>query len=103
MVDSPEQNTEGEQFETLWETSAFRLERIISRGHSSPTDFWYDQSWDEWVVILGGRARLLLEGEQESTYLRAGDYLLIPARRRHRVEWTSPDEPTIWLAVHYTE
>lgn len=30
-----------------------------------------------------------------------GSFIDIPAHRRHRVEWTSPDDPTIWLAVHY--
>jgi cupin 2 domain-containing protein len=25
----------------------------------------------------------------------------IPAHLRHRVEWTTPVEPTVWLAIHY--
>jgi cupin 2 domain-containing protein len=33
--------------------------------------------------------------------LRAGDSLDIAAHRRHRVEWTDPAGPTIWIAVHY--
>jgi cupin 2 domain-containing protein len=35
--------------------------------------------------------------------LSEGDYILIPARVKHRVEWTSKDHATIWLAVHYPE
>jgi len=26
---------------------------------------------------------------------------LIAAHRKHRVEWTTPDEPTVWLAVFF--
>jgi cupin 2 domain-containing protein len=33
--------------------------------------------------------------------MKPGDHLNIPAQRRHRVEWTTPEEPTIWLAVFY--
>ncbi|HUY88125.1 MAG TPA: hypothetical protein VMV10_05300 [Pirellulales bacterium] len=33
--------------------------------------------------------------------MRPGSFLHIPSQRRHRVEWTTPDEPTIWLAIHY--
>jgi len=25
----------------------------------------------------------------------------LPAKCRHRVDWTDPDEPTVWLAVFY--
>ena len=39
--------------------------------------------------------------EDGTVEMRAGDYLNIPARRRHRVEWTAPDGPTVWLAVFY--
>ena len=35
--------------------------------------------------------------------MKAGDFINIPAHQRHRVEWTTPDEPTIWLAVFYGE
>ncbi|TGD98110.1 cupin domain-containing protein [Methylobacterium nonmethylotrophicum] len=77
-----------------------RIERIVSTGQASPPGFWYDQPWDEWVVLLAGRADLRLDGEPEPRRLAPGDYLLIPARLRHRVAWTSPDEPTVWLAVH---
>jgi len=33
--------------------------------------------------------------------MEVGDYLLIPAHKRHRVEWTKPDIETLWLAIHF--
>ena len=30
-----------------------------------------------------------------------GDWIKIPTHQKHRIEWTSPDEPTVWLAVFY--
>ena len=77
-----------------------RIERIVSQGHASPEDFWYDQDQDEWVLVLKGAARLRFEGE-EPVEMEPGAHVNIPAHKRHRVEWTTPDEPTIWLAVHY--
>jgi cupin 2 domain-containing protein len=73
---------------------------IVSVGHASPEGFWYDQPQNEWVVVLRGAARIQFEDERVE--LRPGDWIHIPAHRRHRVEWTTPDEPTLWLAVHYS-
>ena len=89
-----------ELIQTLLGTPGLRIERIVSRGHSSPESFWYDQDAHEWVLILKGAARLRFEGE-EPIELRPGMFVNIPAHWRHRVEWTDPHEPTIWLAVHY--
>jgi len=86
-----------EKFSTLFENARARVERIVSHAHSSPPGFWYDQSEDEWVIILRGGATLEFEGG-ESVEMRAGDYLTIPAHVRHRVART--DDETIWLAVH---
>lgn len=91
-----------ELIETLLETPAVRIERIVSHGHASPAGFWYDQEEGEWVVVLKGRARLLFEGEDKAIEMGPGDHVNIPAHRRHRVEWTTPDEPTVWLAVFYS-
>ncbi|SEH63351.1 cupin domain-containing protein [Magnetospirillum fulvum] len=77
-----------------------RIERIVSTGQASPPGFWYDQDWDEWVMVLSGAALLRIESEPEVRRLAAGDYLLIPAQCRHRVEWTDPAAATIWLAIH---
>ena len=79
--------------------AAVRIERIVSHGHASPDDFWYDQDQHEWVVVLKGAATLRFE--DETVEMKPGDFLNIPAHRRHRVEWTTPDEPTVWLAVFY--
>jgi cupin 2 domain-containing protein len=90
----------GELIETLTKARHIRIERIVSQGHASPAGFWYDQEQHEFVIVLKGAARLRFEDE-EPVELIAGDFLEIPAHRRHRVEWTTPDEPTIWLAVFY--
>jgi cupin 2 domain-containing protein len=88
-----------ELFETLLEAKGLRIERIVSHGHASPEGFWYDQDEHEFIVLLKGAARLRFE--ESEIDLKPGDFIDIPAHRRHRAEWTTPDEPTIWLAVHY--
>jgi cupin 2 domain-containing protein len=92
-----------EVIEILLQTSYFRLERIVSAGQASPPGFWYDQDAPEWVALLSGGAQLLFEGDPEPIALKPGDFLLIPAHRRHRVEWTDPEEKTVWLALHFKE
>ena len=91
----------GEVFEPLVERNGVRIERIVSHGEATPEGEWYEQAWDEWVLVLSGRAGLLVEGEAEPCDLGPGDYLELPAFCRHRVIWTAPDEPTVWLAVHW--
>ncbi|HSZ54818.1 MAG TPA: cupin domain-containing protein [Tepidisphaeraceae bacterium] len=90
----------GELVQTLLDGSQVRIERIVSRGDASPDGFWYDQQQSEWVLLLTGRARLRFEGH-DAIELTPGSFLNIPARTRHRVDWTDPAEPTVWLAVHY--
>ena len=90
-----------EQLTQLLRTPAVRIERIVSHGHASPPGFWYDQDLAEWVLLLAGAAILAFEDDPEPVRLEPGDYVLIPAHARHRVEWSDPDRPTIWLAVHY--
>jgi cupin 2 domain-containing protein len=90
-----------EFFTTLLEVANVRIERIVSLGHASPPDFWYDQDQHEWVIVLKGAARLRFD--DGIVEMKPGDFITIPAHKRHRVEWTKPDEPTIWLAVHYGE
>jgi cupin 2 domain-containing protein len=50
-------------------------------------------------VVLKGAARLRFE--DETIEMKPGDFIDIPVHKKHRVEWTTPDEPTLWLAVHY--
>ena len=90
-----------ELLETLVDADSVRVERIVSHGHASPEGFWYDQEQHEWVVVLGGAARLRFADDDEVMEMGPGDFVNIPAHKRHRVEWTTPDEPTVWLAVHY--
>jgi len=87
--------------EILVKTTYFHLERIVSQGQATPPGQWYDQETHEWVALLSGGAGLLLEGDPEPVVMRPGDHLLIPARRRHRVEWTDPTQQTVWLALHF--
>jgi len=78
----------------------WRLERIVSTGQATPPGEWYDQPRDEWVVLLSGAAGLRFADTHGETRLTPGDWLRIPAHRRHRVEWTARDETTVWLALH---
>lgn len=88
-----------ELIETILSKPNVRIERIVSQGQSSPDGYWYDQEQSEFVVLLQGAARLQFEDCEIE--MKPGSFIDIPAHRRHRVEWTSPDEQTIWLAVHY--
>ncbi len=101
LFDDLPQHLPKELVQTLLQAADVRIERIISHGHASPADFWYDQPQHEWVIVLKGAARL--QFEDGMVEMKAGDFINIPAHRMHRVEWTTPDEPTIWLAVHYGE
>lgn len=89
-----------ELLEPLAEGGRFRLLRIVSTGQATPAGEWYDQPEDEWVVVLSGRAGLRVEGETIRE-MAPGDWLLLPARCRHRVEWTAAGQPTVWLALHF--
>jgi cupin 2 domain-containing protein len=100
FADIPE-NLRDELVETILQASSFRIERIVSRGHCSPEDFWYDQDEHEWVIILKGSAVLRFEDQSENIIMNPGNYINIEKHRRHRVEWTDPEQETIWLAVHY--
>ena len=91
-----------EQVVELLSAKNVRIERIVSTGQASPPGFWYDQDWAEWVLVLSGSAGLQFEDEPDIRALRPGDFVHIPAHRRHRVEWTEADEPTIWLVLHYS-
>ena len=95
-----EEKRDEELLTTLAERPGGRIERIVSTGQASPPGFWYDQDWGEWVVLLSGAARLHFADEAEARRLAPGDWVDIPAHCRHRVEWTDPDQPTVWLAVH---
>lgn len=88
-----------EMSQILLDQCCAHIERIVSRGQSSPRGFWYDQSEHEWVALLTGSAGLEVEGEQVIRSLRPGDFIYLPAHLRHRVAWTDPDAETVWLAI----
>jgi cupin 2 domain-containing protein len=89
-----------ELFTPLLEHKNLRIERIVSKGQTTPPGQWYDQEQDEWVMVLQGNATLTYENGNHLA-LGPGDYVLLPARTRHRVEFTSQEPPCIWLAVHF--
>jgi cupin 2 domain-containing protein len=86
--------------DALLTSKHFRIERIISLGNASPEGFWYDQETHEWVLLMTGAARLRFEGQQPME-LVPGSFINIPAHQRHRVDWTDPKQPTVWLAIYY--
>jgi len=90
-----------ELIEVLASTNNVRIERIVSHGHTSPEDFWYDQDQDEFVLLLKGKAELEFSDPSKTIMLEQGDSLIIPAHQRHRVSWTKPEIETVWLVVYY--
>jgi len=89
-----------EVLEEILRSGTLRIERIVSNGHISPADFWFDQHENEWVVVLQGDARIAF-GDGGESVLRTGDGLFLPAHQRHRVTHTSTEPACIWLAVFW--
>ena len=96
-------SAEDERFDDLLTLPGLKIERIVSTGQSSPPGFWYDQGWAEWVLLVSGSAGVQFADEAEARSLAPGHYLYIAPNRRHRVAWTDPGQPTVWLAVHIGE
>ena len=94
-------NLPDELLTTLLKAANVRIERIVSHGHASPVGFWYDQDEHEWVIVLKGAARI--QFEDSIVEMKPGDFANIPAHKKHRVDWTTLNEPTIWLAVFYRD
>ena len=86
-----------EFFQTIKEKNNIKIERIVSDNHSSPEGFYYNQTEDEFVILLKGSAQITFK-DSKSILLNPGDYLIIPALTEHRVDWTSDKEKTVWLA-----
>ncbi|MCB1120634.1 MAG: cupin domain-containing protein [Verrucomicrobiae bacterium] len=91
-VEGPE-----EFFQTLHQQPGLKIERILSNGHTTPKGEWYNQDWDEWVLVVRGKGIIRFPDDSEET-LEKGDYLFIPSHKKHRVIFTDPQ--TLWLAVH---
>lgn len=99
IFDLPSSLPPEEYFEPLISGTNLRIERIVSTGQITPVGEWYDQEWDEWVILLQGTATLRY-GDGSVCQLNAGDYVFIPAHQNHRVDYTSTNPPCVWLAVH---
>ncbi|MCW5200101.1 cupin domain-containing protein, partial [Desulfobulbus sp. F1] len=69
---------EQESFDVLLKDKNICIERIVSKGHTSPESGWYDQEENEWVLVLEGAGTILFENGKQVT-LNKGDYLHIPA------------------------
>ncbi|NQZ12376.1 MAG: cupin domain-containing protein [Algicola sp.] len=90
-----------EIFQDLLSTDKVRIERIVSKGHFSPESGWYDQDENEWVLVVKGKAKLRFEKDDQLVELNAGDFVDIKAHTKHKVQWTCPDQQTVWLAIFY--
>lgn len=101
IFESIPEDLKQEFFERIVDSKGVKIERIISKGHSSPESGWYDQGQNEWVIVLQGDAVLRFDDGKEIA-LKAGSHINIPAHQRHKVAWTNPKVETIWLAVHYS-
>ena len=94
IVDKEEEN-----FFEIFKNETIKIEKIVSNGQKSPENFWYEQEKSEFVLLLEGFA--ILEFEDREVELKKGDCINIKAMQKHRVKFTSLDEPTIWFAVFY--
>jgi cupin 2 domain-containing protein len=99
IFELPDRLPPEELFEVLLAKNNIKIERIVSVGHTTPLQEWYDQVTDEWVILLQGEAELLY-ADNARIKLKSGDYLLIPARLKHKVIYTSSEPPCIWLAIN---
>ena len=100
LFESIPEDLKHELFDVLVQNPGVKIERIVSKGHVSPASGWYDQERNEWVLVLKGCAAISFDDGMEIS-LKSGDFLNIPAHRKHKVSWTDPETETIWLAVHY--
>jgi cupin 2 domain-containing protein len=91
-----------EFFETITKNKDLRIERIVSSGQVTPLGEWLCQEENEWVILLSGEAEVVFEDGSPSPRMRPGSYLLIESGRKHRVEYTDPNQKTVWLAIHYS-
>lgn len=100
IFESIPKDLSNEVFEEIVSNENVKIERIISYGHSSPKEGWYDQEQNEWVIVLEGEA-VLSFADKDAVTLKKGDYINIPAHQKHKVSSTKQDCKTIWLCVFY--
>lgn len=102
LFDLPTPDMAAEIVSPLLVRKAMKIERIVSAGQTSPDGYWYDQPESEFVVLMAGKAILRFEAPDVTIEMTPGDWVDIPPRRRHRVEWTQATPPTVWLAIYYS-
>ena len=90
-----------ELFEQLLCTNDLKIQKIVSKGHTSPKSGWYNQNENEWVMVLKGEAVLSFKNNKKDITLKKGDFINIPAKVKHKVSWTKPNKKTVWLAIYY--
>lgn len=100
IFESLPKDLQSEVVENIVQSGDIRIERIVSKGQATPQSQWYDQAHNEWVIVLKGEAIIGLENNTEH-HLVPGSYLNLPAHTKHRVNWTTSESETIWLAIHY--
>ena len=103
IFDIPNKKLSEELTEILHRDKNIRIERIVSDGQFSEKGYWYDQSENEWLVLLQGSASLEFDDSRfpDEYVLKKGDTLFIPAHCRHRVSCTDTVPKCIWLCVFY--
>ena len=93
------QSQSPEIFESILEIRDIKIERIVTlKPYDKPGD-WYDQETDEWVLLLQGEAYLEFENNEKMAF-QSGDFIFIPAHKKHRINRSSIDPKCIWLAIH---
>lgn len=88
-----------ELFIELFKNENCVIEKIISTGQTTAEGEWLESEKDEWVILLQGNSELKFYSGTTNA-IKAGDYILIPSKTKHRVEKTSTNPPCIWLAIH---
>ncbi|MFK5975211.1 MAG: cupin domain-containing protein [Sulfurovum sp.] len=83
-----------EEFKLLLEHKNIKIMRIVSSDKLQSQE--YKQDEDEWVLILEGKATLIVDSKKIK--LSKGDTLFIPAKSRHKIKKVK--KGTVWLAVH---
>lgn len=88
-----------EVFETIVDKKGVRIERITSLGQATPKGEWLKDKKNEWVILIKGKAKLTFRDTKKVVTMNPGDHLFIASGVSHRVDWTSPKEKSVWVAV----
>ncbi len=90
-----------ENYFDLLKGNKFKLEKIVSKGYSTPENKWLSGNKNEFVILLKGKAELLFESGIKLK-LNEGDYFTIPANTKHKVTKTSKKPVCYWLTIHFS-